>query len=343
MVIEAGAGIGAGFKDIDFSESGAMISPDPKQVFEADIMLMVSPPSLENVALMKHAQTLISPIHLPTLKEEYIRQLMTKKVTALAFEYIRDESNNFPFVRAMSEIAGISVINIASQLMSNLDSGRGVLMGGITGVPPAKVIVLGAGVVGEHAAKAAMGLGASIKVFDNSLHKLIRLQNNIGHKIFTSVIDPMVLAHELKMADVVIGAIHSESGRAPVIVSEEMVENMKEGAVIIDVSVDQGGCFATSEVTSHQNPTFVKHGVVHYGVPNIASRVSRTASYAISNILTATILQGAHTGGIDMLIKNSAGARNGVYIYNGVLTNRHLGERFGIKHTELDLLITSSL
>ena len=343
VVIERSAGDGANFSDHDYSEAGAEICDDPKKVFEADILLMVSPPTGKQMDMLKHGQTIISPLHLPTVTDEHIRKLMSKKLTCFAFEYIKDESGNFPFVRAMSEIAGNCVVTAAAELMTNSNGGRGVMLGGVTGVPPAKVVILGAGVVGECAAKAALGMGASVKVFDNNIHKLLRLQNNLGQRIFTSVVDPVVLKYELKMADLAIGAIHSEAGRSPVVISEQMVSQMKEGAVIVDVSIDQGGCFETSELTTHNNPTVIKHGVIHYGVPNIASRVSRTASYAISNILTATMLRSADTGGLDGLIRSSEGARNGVYIYKGVLTNEHLSELFTIKHTSIDLLIASSL
>jgi alanine dehydrogenase len=205
------------------------------------------------------------------------------------------------------------------------------------------VIVLGAGVVGEFATRAALGLGALVKVFDNNIYKLLRLQNNIGTRLPTSTLNAEVLAQELTTADVVIGAIHSELGRTPIVVNEEMVANMKPGSVIVDVSIDQGGCFETSELTNHKQPTFRKYDVIHYGVPNIASRVSRTASQAVSNILSTTLLKASEFGGFENLIRYSAGARHGAYLYNGYLTNVHLAQSFGLKYTELDLLMTSQM
>ena len=264
--------------------------------------------------------------------------MMEKKVTAIAYEYLQDEWGVYPVVRSMSEIAGNSVILIASELLSNISGGSGILLGGVSGIPSTRVVVLGAGVVGETAVRAALGLGANVKVFDNSTYKLHRLQNNIGTRIYTSVLSPTLLSQELENADVVIGAIHSKKGRTPIVISESMVMKMKPNAVIIDVSIDQGGCFETSEMTNHDKPTFVKHDVIHYCVPNIASRVSRTASIAMSNILTNLLLQLIQVGGIKSLVKSSKGVRNGAYLFGGNVTNAHFSNMLGEKHIDLDLL-----
>jgi alanine dehydrogenase len=267
---------------------------------------------------------------------------MLKRVTALAAEYIRDSAGNFPIVRSMSEIAGIASVLVGSELLSNLQNGKGVLLGGITGVPPATVIILGAGTVGEFAAQSALGLGAEVRVFDNSIYKLKRLQNNVGHRVFTSVIREDILSAELKNADIVIGAIHSKSGRTPLVVTEQMVSNMKAGSVIIDVSIDQGGCFETSEVTNHDKPYFKKYDVLHYCVPNIASRVPRTASTAISNVITPIIMEAGKQGGFDKLLYNDSNLRHGVYVYKGACTNYHLSSKFKLKFTDLDLLFATN-
>jgi alanine dehydrogenase len=343
VVIESGAGARAHFSDREYAHAGARVVYDSEQVFQANVILKVAPLSLAEAEMLHDRQVLISPIHLPTLKTELLQALMRKRVTAFAFEYIKDESGTFPFVRSMSEIAGSSAILIASELLSDSTHGKGMLMGGVSGIPPTKVIVLGAGVVGEFATRAALGLGALVKVFDNNIYKLLRLQNNIGTRLPTSTLNAEVLAQELTTADVVIGAIHSELGRTPIVVNEEMVANMKPGSVIVDVSIDQGGCFETSELTNHKQPTFRKYDVIHYGVPNIASRVSRTASQAVSNILSTTLLKASEFGGFENLIRYSAGARHGAYLYNGYLTNVHLAQSFGLKYTELDLLMTSQM
>ncbi|HXH17985.1 MAG TPA: alanine dehydrogenase [Chitinophagales bacterium] len=343
VVIESEAGKGAHFKDKDYSEAGAEIVYDVKKVFEAEIILKVAPLSEEEISMMQLHQILISPIHLPTIKDEYIIKLMNKRVTTLALEYIKDEAGSFPFVRSMSEIAGSVVIIIAAEYLSNAQNGQGILLGGISGVPPAKVVILGAGVVGEFATRAALGIGANVKIFDNNIYKLMRLQNNIGRRLFTSSIYPDILLREISTADVVVGAIHSESGRTPIIVTEEMVSQMKPRSVIIDVSIDQGGVFETSEVTSHENPTFTKYDVIHYCVPNIPSRVSKVASYAISNILHSKLLKASEFGGLEKYLYYDAGTRHGVYIYRGSLTNKYLSERFNLKYTDIDLLFTASI
>lgn len=343
ILIERGAGLDSHFADADYSEAGAEITDNVEEVFKADVVIKIAPPQLNEIEMMQTGQTLISPIHLPTLKKDYIQLLMKKKVTALAFEYTNDEAKRFPFVRAMSEIAGNSVILLAAEFLSNTNDGKGILLGGISGVPPAKVVILGAGVVGAFAARAAIGLGAVVSVFDNNVYKLQRLQEKIGARVFTSTISPAILAQELQTADVAIGAIHSKQGRTPVIVTEEMVSKMKAGSVLIDVSIDQGGCFETSEITSHAEPTFKKYDVMHYCVPNIPSRVSRTASYAFSNILTPILLRCGDLCGIKNLIYEDGGIRNGIYLYNGNLTNEHLSSLFGIKSSNLDLLFASNM
>jgi alanine dehydrogenase len=343
ILIERGAGTDSSFTDNDYSEAGAEISDSTEEVFKADIVIKIAPAQMDEIQMMGTGQTLISPIHLPTLKKEYIQLMVKKKITALAYEYTNDDAGRFPFVRAMSEIAGNSVILLAAEFLSNANEGRGILLGGISGVPPAKVVILGAGVVGVFAARAAIGLGAVVSVFDNNVFKLQRLQDKINARVFTSTISPGILEQELRTADVAIGAIHSKQGRTPVIVTEEMVSKMKPGSVVIDVSIDQGGCFETSEVTSHAEPTFKKYDVMHYCVPNIPSRVSHTSSAAFSNILTPILLRCGELNGIKALIYEDSGIRNGIYLYKGNLANEHLANLFGMKNSNLDLLFASNL
>ncbi|MFN8310843.1 MAG: alanine dehydrogenase [Chitinophagales bacterium] len=343
IVIESNAGINSHFYDTDYSEAGAEICESAEEVYKSDIIIKIAPPQLNEIEMMQMNQTLISPIHLPTVKRENLTRLIAKRVTCLAFEYTKDQAGFFPFVRSMSEIAGNSAILIAAEYLSNAHKGKGILMGGISGVPPAKVVILGAGAVGTYAARAALGLGALVSVFDNNVYKLQRLQEKINSRVFTSIISPEILYEELQTADVALGAIHSKKGRTPVIVTENMVQRMKAGSVIIDISVDQGGCFETSRITSHADPVFQKYGVTHYCVPNIASRVSRTASYAISNILTPILLHCGELNGIKGLIYEDAGIRNGVYLYKGNLTNEHLAKLFNLKNSNLELLFASNL
>lgn len=343
VLVEKEAGLKSNFSDHDYSEAGAEIAYSAEQVYKANIIIKVAPPTIEEIDLMHPNQILISPLQLPIITADYINKLRYKRVIALAMEYIKDVSGNFPIVRIMSELAGLSAMLTAAELLTTTNGGKGILLGGISGVPPAKVVILGAGVVAEYATRTALGLGAEVRIFDNNIYKLKRIQSKVGHALYTSALIPQYLESELFTADIAIGAIHSKTGRTPLVVSEEMVSKMKAGSVIIDVSIDQGGCFATSEVTSHDRPTFIKHDVIHYCVPNIASRVSRTASVAVSNILTPILQKAGSTAHIEHLLFNDLGLRHGVYTYKGCLTNNYLGERFSIKFTDLDLLMTSNL
>jgi len=327
------------FTDNEYSEAGAEICYDPAEIYKCDIIFKVAPPNEEEVELMTGGQTLISALQLSVQPKEILQKLMQKKITAIAWDYIQDEDGSYPVVRTMGEIAGTTSITIAAELLSNFETGKGVMLGGIAGVQPAEVVILGAGIVGEYAVRAAMGLGASVRLFDSSLSRLRRLQNNLGRRVFTSVLQPKVLAKSIKRADVVIGAVRAPLGRTPCIVTEEMIEEMKPGSVIIDVSIDQGGCVETSRVTNHKNPTFVKHGVVHYCVPNIASRVPRTASFALSNIFAPILLEMGNKGGCKELIKDDKGFRSGVYMYKGTLTSEVLGKVFDLKYKSIELLM----
>ena len=341
VLIERGAGERSNYTDHDYSEAGADICSDTKRVFDSDIIIKVFPPTLEEIEFLHPDQVLVSPLLLPYASIEYLEALKKKRVIAVAMEYLTNDNGTFPIVRIMSEIAGMSAVFTAGELLSYRNGGRGVLLGGVSGVPPAKVVILGAGVVGEFATKTALGLGASVRVFDNDIDKLMRIQNLVGRHLHTSTFNPVYLGYQLMSADVVIGAVHSKIGRSPVIVTEEMVAKMKPGSVIVDVSIDQGGCIETTEVTNHKNPVVIKHDVLHYGVPNIASKVPRTASVAISNIITPLLVKAGKYGSIDGLLHEGRGVRNGVYVYKGALTNKYLSERFGLKYQDINLLIAS--
>ena len=339
VMIETNAGKAANFLDNDYSEAGAEIAYSAEEVYKADIVVKIAPPTLEEIEMMQQKQTLFSALQFTTQPDEYLRKLSSKKVNACAVDWITDDQGILPFVRAMGEIAGGASILIAAEYLSNNNNGMGAILGGISGISPTEVVILGAGTVAEFAARAAIGLGAYVKVFDNSTTRLRRIQSNLGTRVFTSIIQPKVLAKHLKSADVVIGAIRSKTGRAPIVVSEAMVSEMKTGAVIVDVSIDQGGCCETSEVTNHSKPVFRKHGVIHYCVPNIASRVSRTASYAFSNLFTQILISLGDEGGFESVVRKDAGVRNGVYLYNGVLTNQYLAETFNMPFKDINLLV----
>jgi len=342
VIMESKAGEGASYSDMDYSESGAKIVKNKKQVFECDILVKSAPVGEDELDLLKHHQFIISPIHLSAMKKEILEKMIDKKITALSFENLKDDSGHNPIVRSMSEIAGSAVMLIAGQYLSNANNGKGVLVGGISGIPPTKVIIIGAGIVGEQAARTALAMGASVKVFDNSIYRLKRLQNNIGVRLYTSVIEPGILSKQLKTCDVAVGALSSSGGRTPVVVSEEMVSKMRPGSVIVDVSIDHGGCFETSSITSHTTPVFRKYDVIHYCVPNIPSGFARTASQSISNVLMPLMLEMADDGGFENLVWYKINIRSGIYLFKGALTNFHLSERFDLKFTDLNLLIASS-
>ena len=343
VIVQSGAGLQSNYDDHEYSEAGAEIAMNREEVYKSDILLKVAPPTIDEIELLHPDQCLISALQLPILSESYVDRLLRHRVTAVAMEYLQAADGSYPLVRTMSEIAGITAIQTAAELLCRSEHGRGVLLGGVSGVPPAKVVILGAGVVGEFAIRTALSLGATVRVFDDNVYKLMRLQQIIGRRLYTSTFNPVQLQYQLVSADVVIGAVHSSTGRSSIIVPEMMVTLMKEGSVIIDVSIDQGGIFETSEVTTLDDPTFIKHGVIHYCVPNIASKVSRTASAAISNIITPLLLKAGHYGGIEELLNNHAGFRHGVYTYKGHLCNEYLAKRFGHKYTALDLILPSKL
>lgn len=341
VMVEHNAGEGSHYIDRDYSEAGAKIVYNRDEVFKAPILVKSAPIVEEDLELLQMNQTIISPIHYAALKEHVIKKMMDKKMTALSYENLKDDSGTYPIVRSMSEIAGSAVMLIAGQYLSSFNHGKGVLLGGISGIPPTKVVIIGAGIVGEFATRNALALGASVKVFDNNISRLKQLQSNLGQRVWTSVLEPKILAKQLKTCEVAVGAMSNEFGRAPVVVSEEIVETMRVGSVIIDVAIDRGGCFETSELTSHENPIFIKHNVIHYCVPNIPSGFARTASQAISNVLMPLLLQISEEGGIEEMIWHKLCVREGIYLFKGSLTDFYMSEKFNIKYTDLNLLIAS--
>ena len=341
VLLETNAGEQAKFSDQEYSDAGAKIAYSRKEVFSADVVVKVDAPTLEEIADMSAGACLISALQLEKQNAEFIQALNTKKITSLAFEYLEDKVGGMPVVRAMSEIAGSTVMLIASEYLSSVNEGKGLILGGITGVPPTQVVILGAGTVAEYAARTALGLGANIKVFDNHLYKLRRIKQLLGQQIATSTLDNASLSQALTEADVVIGALRAEKGQNKIVVTEEMVANMIPGSILIDVSIDQGGCVETARMTTHENPVYRTHDVIHYCVPNIASRVARTASYSLSNIFTPILLHMNDLGGAEEMIFTYKWFLKGVYTYRGSLTNAFMAKKFGLNHKELQLLLAA--
>tara|TARA_R110002167_G_scaffold54785_24_gene156102 strand:+ start:936 stop:2135 length:1200 start_codon:yes stop_codon:yes gene_type:complete len=338
VLMEAGAGMGAHFSDIDYTNAGAEITRDPKKVYACPLLLKVEPPTLTEIEMINPQTVIISALQIKTQSKRYFEHLAKKRITAIAFEYIKDEDGKYPAVRSLSEIAGISSVLIASEIMAATNKGNGLMFGNISGVPPVEVVIIGAGTVGEFAARSAIGLGANVKIFDNSITKLRNIQARLRQTVYTSTIQPKNLLKSLKRCDVAIGAVRGND-RSPVVVSSTMVEHMKKGAVIIDVSIDMGGCFETSEVTSHNKPTVEKFGVIHYGVPNIPSRYPKTATVSISNIFTPYLLKLGDEGGLENSLRFDKGLRNGLYMYHGILTNKTVGEWFDLQYSDINFLI----
>lgn len=337
--LESGCGEKANFTDLDYSSAGGEILVDKESIFKNDIILKVAPPTDDEIGYMKPNQILISALQMVRTKESMVKQLISKNITAIGYELIRDDEGALPIMRCMSEIAGRSSVLIAAEYLSNFNEGKGELFGGIPGVQPTKVVIIGAGAVGEYAAQAAIGLGASVKLFDNNINKLRRIEKNLGSRISSSTIIPKTLAKAISECDVAIGALRSPLGYSPCVVTEEMVTQMRDQAIIIDVSIDQGGCFETSNPTDHQNPVFEKHNVLHYCVPNIPSRYSRTASYALSNIFTHLLSSISSDGGFETYLKYHEGLRAGVYLYKGKLTNKLIANRFNLPSSEIEFLL----
>ena len=338
VMIESGAGNYANFSDKDYSDAGAEVTKDTQKVFSCPTILKVEPPSISELEMMNPQTILISALQIKTQSKAYFQKLASKRITALGFEFIKDDDGSYPIVRALSEITGTASVLIASEIMSNNGDGNGLLFGNISGVPPVEIVILGAGTVGQFAARSAIGLGANIKVFDSSITKLRNLQAALGQTFYTSTIQPKNLSKALKRCDVLIGAVRGNN-RSPVLVTEEMVASMKRGAVAIDVSIDVGGCIETSEITSHEKPIFTKHDVIHYCVPNIPSRYARSSSLSLSNIFTPYLLHIGEEGGLENTLRFDRGLRNGLYFYHGVLTNKSIADWFDLTYRDINLLI----
>lgn len=341
VIVQAGAGEGSNYSDKDYSENGASITDSPARVFSSDIVIKVAPFTEKEIDYLKGNQVVMSYLNVLKLSEENFTRLIRKKVTAIAFEKIRDSSGSMPVVESMSEISGITSILLASDYLSNHNGGKGVMLGGITGVTPTEVIILGANTAGEYAAKAALGLGSQVKIFDSSLQRLRRFESLVGQRLQTSVFHPQVLRKALKSADVLIGAIELENLQSWYHVTEDLVRTMKKGSVIIDLSIDRGGCIETTECREMRDPVYEKHGIIHFSAWNLPSRVARTATIALSNIFTPMMQSIADSGGITQLLKNDTGVRDGVYLYNGNLTNETLGHKFGMLSKDLNLLLSA--
>jgi len=343
VVVERDAGVPSFFSDQAYADAGAQLADGPAEIYACPVVVKVGPVPAEEWGYLRSGQVVFSALHLPGLEVDYLKESITRRITGIAYEHLTDRSGYLPVVRSMSEIAGTMAILIASEYMSNQYQGRGRLLGSVSGVPPTRVLVLGAGTVAEQATRTALGLGSEVVVFDNSLRRLRRLQAAVGRPVYTSVLHPQLLTEQLAMADVAVGAMGARNGRTPMVVTEDMVRGMKTGSVIVDVSIDHGGCFETSRLTNHTRPVFEQYGVIHYGVPNITSRVSQTASESLSNIMTPILLEAGQRGGMETSFWLEPGLRAGVYCHQGHLTQRYLGEKYGLSWTSMEAMMGSGM
>ncbi len=338
IYIEQDAGKMASYSDQLYREAGAVIVEKKEEVFQCDIILRIAPFDSDEIDMLRGGQVIFSNMQIQAHCKESMQKLMQKKVTTIAYENIENEDGFLPIVHQMSQIAGVTSITLASEYMSNAHNGKGVLFGEVTGITPAELVIIGTSTAAEYAARAALNLGILVKVFDTSVYDLSKLEEKLGRPVFTSVFYPKVLKKALLSADAVIGAMMFNT-TPKFKVSEDLVRQMKEGSVIIDLNASQGGCFETTKCTDLKNPTYVKHGVVHYCVPNSPAIVARTASISMSNILIPILLAIGDIGGVDNYIKNSKGFRKGIYIYHGILTNTDIGNLFNIPSKDIELLL----
>ncbi len=344
IFIEKGAGEEAKFTDRDYAEAGAEIALSADDLFKkSELILKVAPLSPDEFERLEPNHTIVSALHLGSQNQEYFEALSSKSVTGIGYEFIRGADKEFPIVRMMHEITGSIAVQIAAHYMESRSSGQGIMLGGISGVPPATVVILGAGITGEYAARTALGYGAQVFVMDNDLTVLRRLENALDRRIITAVANQQYLSNALKFADVIIGAAMAEGERSPCWVTEEMVAGMKAGSVIVDTVIDQGGCVATSRATTHSNPIFSVHDVTHYCVPNIPANVARTATYALNNVLVPYVLAIGDAGGVKECLWDNVALRNGTYAYKKHITKKSISEMFDIPYREIEMLIASQI
>lgn len=344
VFIEREAGEGANFSDTEYAEAGAVMCSTAKELFKkSEFIVKVAPPTKDELSFMEAEQILLSAIHLGNADKEFFNELIGKGITGIGFEFMQLTDGSFPIVRMMHEITGSMSMQIAAHYLESYSEGQGIMLGGISGIPPATVVILGAGIIAEYAARTALGYGAQVFVMDNDLSRLRHLENSLNRRIITTMANHQYLSSATKAADVIIGAALVEGHRAPCWVTEQMVETMKAGSVIVDTVIDQGGCIATSRPTKHSKPVFTKHDVIHYCVPNIPSGVARTATYALNNVIVPFLLEIGDEGGFKQALWSNHSLRTGTYVYKKNLTKKTLSNFFDIPYRDIEMLIASRI
>jgi alanine dehydrogenase len=343
VLVEKGAGEGSGFGDEEYQDAGAELVPNPADAWEAELVLKIKEPVEPEFQFFRDDLVLFTYLHLanPGL-EKLTRALMDKKVTAIAYETVQLPDGTLPLLEPMSEVAGRMAMQIAAHFLEKTHGGRGVLIGGVPGVTPCNVVIVGAGTVGWNAALVALGMGANVTVINRGIKRLRHLAETLGTvhtgNLTTVKLTPSSLAEALRDADVVIGAVLTPGARAPILVTREMVRSMKPGSVIVDIDIDQGGIFETARPTTHEDPVYVEEGVIHYCVTNMPGAVPRTSTIALTNATLPYALDLANLGFVQA-IKRDAALAKGVNVYAGYVTNQGVAKAHGLMYRPLEELI----
>ncbi len=344
VYVEREAGRQAHFGDAAYVDAGAEMIASAEELYsKCNLVVKVGPPVGDELDLLQEKQILISAIHLGATTPQFLRRLMELGITGIGFEFIRDPDGSLPIVRMMHEIMGSMAVQIAARYLESNAGGKGVMLGGISGVPPSTVVILGAGVVGEWAARTALGYGAHVIVLDSDLSALRALEHYLDRRITTAMASGHYLRQAVLSADVIIGAMMADGQRSPMMIQEDLVAAMRPGSVIVDAVIDQGGCIETSRPTTHSEPTYRLHNVIHYCVPNMPSNAARTASYALGNVLAPYLLTIGRAASINDALWTNAGLRSGAYVYRKHLTKKSLASMFGMSHRDIELLIASGI
>ncbi len=339
VYIEKDAGNASHFTEEEYRSVGGTIVYTRDEVFgRSEVLLKISPLTDEECEKLVDSQTLLTFLHLAIARTKTMEMLLRKRITAIGFELIEDRNGDLPILQVMSEIAGQMSTQVAARFLESSSNGRGIVMGGITGIPPATVLIIGAGTVGAAAARTAFALGAEVIVLDKDLSRLRSLQKCFNFRIATEIANDYNIRKSLQYADVVIGAVLIKAERAPHVMTEDMVQQMKPGSIIVDVSIDQGGCIATSRPTTLESPTYVLHNVLHYCVPNIPANAARTATYGLTNALLPILTDIAEKGTDRALIENP-GLVRGVCTFRGACTQDAIARRFELQPTDLYTLL----
>jgi len=340
VIVEKSAGEGSGFEDSLYNRAGASLIDSADEVWaKADMIVKVKEPIAPEYPRMREGQLLFTYLHLAPDKE-LTKQLLDRKVTGIAYETITDRKGTLPLLTPMSEVAGRMAIQVGAHYLEKMSGGRGILLGGVPGVPAARVVIIGGGVVGTNAAKMAVGMGAHVTIIDNNLDRLRELDDIFLSKISTLASSAYMIHDAVSQADLIVGAVLVPGAAAPKLVTQKMLKDVPNGAVIVDVAVDQGGCIETTHPTTHSNPTFYVEGVLHYCVANMPGAVPRTSTFALTNATLPYALKLAKKGFYDAIAGDS-GLKEGVNTYNGHCTYEAVASAQGIPFTSLDSAIAS--